>query len=88
MCIRDSPYLYHAYVELKAEDGSLAEVIPVSYTHLDVYKRQSNDTQYQLQRSRRVESGHDTKQMLQTWGKFTSKEMQAQKNTAFYHIFL
>ncbi len=22
------PYLYHAYVELKAEDGSLAEVIP------------------------------------------------------------
>ena len=32
MCIRDrdnhNPYLYHAYVELKAEDGSLAEVIP------------------------------------------------------------
>lgn len=24
--------------------------------------------------------------MLQTWGKFTSKETQAQKNTAFYHI--
>ncbi len=23
-----NPYLYHAYVELKAEDGSLAEVIP------------------------------------------------------------
>lgn len=24
--------------------------------------------------------------MLQTWGKFTSKETQAQKDTAFYHI--
>ena len=32
------PYLYHAYVELKAEDGSLAEVIPydIGFRRLEI----------------------------------------------------
>ena len=44
MCIRDSPYRFARLTELINEDlpidVSKAASIPVSYTHLDVYKRQ------------------------------------------------
>ena len=38
MCIRDSSNKYHA--SKFAKRNSILRIIPVSYTHLDVYKRQ------------------------------------------------
>ena len=49
MCIRDSLYIYGAdephYIKIKDDVKVYMVLFPVSYTHLDVYKRQEKKSE-------------------------------------------